>query len=193
MDSKERKKWLPKPYLLGFGAARSIAGISDLVGSEEVIHNLYRHPLRQGSRYAEKYSQLDDFYSFGVLLLELAMWTSLVAKGEDGSKKLDEQQSEVLTAGLWKSVKVEPAPENHTRAFREMIAKYVPATMGSRFAEVIETCLTCLESDPAKQTEGAIVLREANQHGCQEVCLAFEERVLLELEEIEQSLSRRGE
>jgi hypothetical protein len=191
---------LPKPFLLGFGAARSLEATSELVGTDEILHNLYRHPIRQGTQYLEKYTQLDDVYSFGVILLEVAMWGSLVETTRDGEKMLNKSGFEILDQTRWKSIKLESTPNSYPEAFLRMAEKWASITMGGRFVEVILTCLTCLESDPANRLASASYLWEANKKGPEQtreadekrreqICLAFEEHVLIPLEELEQTVS----
>ena len=75
------------PYLCGFEFARPDGGRSLSIAVEDFEQNVYRHPDRQGapSKYHTKYH---DLYSYGILLLEVGLWT-LVSKCFDAKVKKD--------------------------------------------------------------------------------------------------------
>lgn len=195
----DREKDLTDPHLLGFGGARWISDESDLVGSVRVEKNLYRHPKRQGAKYTEKDTILDDIYAVGVILLEIGMWRSLLAtkkKDTTFSRDIDSNGVEKVDITLWASVSAVPKGsktlpsdfdwKETPKTYRRMAKRRVSVVLGARFVRVIETCLSCLED--SDRTEGAEELRQAHEKGAAEVSLVFEERVLFELEQIEQAL-----
>ena len=63
-----------EPYLVGFEFSRPSKGISDNAYVEDFALNVYRHPARQGAP-SEYHAKKHDLYSYGILLLEVGMWT----------------------------------------------------------------------------------------------------------------------
>ena len=57
-------------FLIGFESFRSAARDTSLMGDQDWVHNIYRHPERMGQFPAEAYKMQHDIYSFGVCLLE---------------------------------------------------------------------------------------------------------------------------
>ena len=71
-----------KAYLVGFERSRPAAAHTSLTGGMIWDRNLYRHPRRQGLKPDLPYSMQHDIYSFGVCLLEIGIWDSLVIPSE---------------------------------------------------------------------------------------------------------------
>ena len=71
-----------KAYLVGFERTRPATAHTVLMSDRIWDHNLYRHPRRQGLRPSIPYIMQHDIYSFGVCLLEIGIWDSLVMSSE---------------------------------------------------------------------------------------------------------------
>jgi hypothetical protein len=63
------------PFLGGFDLARPNTSASLGRYVEDVAFNVYRHPARQGPS-REGHRKIHDYYSLGVILLELGLWQS---------------------------------------------------------------------------------------------------------------------
>lgn len=75
-SQNQRIVW-SRPYLVGFEYSRPDKPDESSEKLEQSTRfNLYRHPLSQGSPN-ETYRKLFDYYSFGVMLLEIGMWRSV--------------------------------------------------------------------------------------------------------------------
>ena len=132
---------LGSSYLVGFEAFRNAEGHTLRRGDDSWERNLYRHPRRQGASPDEYYIMQHDICSLGVCLLELGLWESFVLYNDfDPSGPsptllaLSENQS-VSEAASTKDVLVSLAWAD------------LPKRMGSRYARVVQTCLTCLDED----------------------------------------------
>ncbi|KAI1404500.1 hypothetical protein F4819DRAFT_447793 [Hypoxylon fuscum] len=67
-----------EPFLSGFDYARMLGQSSTHRRPEDnAMFDLYRHPDRQGYPPALSHTKKHDIYSFGILLLEIALWTSV--------------------------------------------------------------------------------------------------------------------
>jgi hypothetical protein len=72
---------------MGFQRVRKDEADTTPILGTDGSENIYRHPSRQGTGYAEdKFSMLHDINSLGVCLLEIAMWRSFVEWNSNGLK-----------------------------------------------------------------------------------------------------------
>ena len=157
----------PRPpetaVLVGFEELRNAGGRTRHSGDEDWEKNLYRHPLRQTKHPQAKYEMRHDIYSIGVCLLEIGLWESFVVYDEKNSKP---RESDFLLEALTRycsSVDFESKMDDdddekgETRAggdpevikgfLIELARGMLRQKMGTRFSEVVETCLTCLDAD----------------------------------------------
>jgi len=76
---------LGRPFLIGYGAARSPQGVYSIgnedvrIEDEEFAQSLFCHPDRQGDTAGDRlrYQMCHDQYSLGVVLLEIGLWMPL--------------------------------------------------------------------------------------------------------------------
>jgi hypothetical protein len=84
-----------------------------------------------------------DIYSLGVCLLEIGLWQSLIATQIHGPDKPGE------ALRLPSQNNAGPVPQWHSVEMKEHLVdlarKELPQRMGTRYAEVVVTCLTCLD------------------------------------------------
>jgi serine/threonine protein kinase len=129
-------------FLIGFESFRSAAGDTSLLGDGDWAHNIYRHPERMGEFPAEAYRMQHDIYSLGVCLLEIGLWEPLVEyAGWDASSEPEYGRvcrDFVATNRPWVLFK---------DYLVELAESELPRRMGDRYAEVVVTCLTCLDRD----------------------------------------------
>lgn len=127
--------------LVGFQVIRNADGRTYPVIDRKWESNLYRHPLRQGNN-VDYYMMQHDIYSLGVCLLEIGLWESLVAYNPDGAAQpstalsLTEDRSQLKNPNILKEHLVTLSRSNMLRA-----------KMGTKYSEVVETCLTYLDED----------------------------------------------
>jgi hypothetical protein len=124
----------PMLCLVGFKVLRYADGITNAakLGSR---YWLYQHPQRHGPDRSTFVMQ-HDIYSLGVCLLEIGLWESLLSS----EGKID--PSDLLKLG-----DANPTP---ARVKDEMVAisrTRLRIQMGDKYSKVVETCLTCLDSD----------------------------------------------
>ncbi|KAL5341930.1 hypothetical protein BJX70DRAFT_386392 [Aspergillus crustosus] len=140
-------------FLVGFDAFRAVDAGTLMGGDMSWARNVYLHPTRQGINPSQKYNMQHDIYSLGVCLLEIGLWESFVEydddNGTNGSPqtKFGEsysnfqawcrtQDSVVPFVVLAELLKVYLVGQAKTR---------LAPRMGDRYAEVVVSCLTCLD------------------------------------------------
>ncbi|KAI1211534.1 uncharacterized protein F4807DRAFT_472988 [Annulohypoxylon truncatum] len=68
------------PYLFGFGYTREYdytSLIPTQPGRGTTVYDVYKHPDRQGYPPLKSHTRYHDIYSFGLLLVEIALWTPI--------------------------------------------------------------------------------------------------------------------
>lgn len=131
---------LLSPFLVGFERFRKDGGHTTLMGSSDWKQNMYAHPKRYGLSPVDAYVMQHDIYSLGVCLLEIGLWESFISYKEQADQPT---LSHILTPPT------QEASDQLSTAFKEqflaLARKSLPARMGTRYAGVVETCLTCLD------------------------------------------------
>lgn len=142
-------------FLVGFDAFRASGAGTIMGGDMSWDRNVYRHPNRQGMDPSEKYTMQHDIYSLGVCLLEIGLWEPFVEYTTEAefhgppqakfgklyyefrswSNRKGERASFSALAFQLKDYLVELA---HTR---------LSPRMGDRYAQIVVSCLTCLDDD----------------------------------------------
>jgi len=134
-------------YLVGFENFRREEGRTHRTGDDAVERNLYRHPSRQGYSPREDYIMQHDIYSLGVCLLEVGLWYSFI---EYSSR----DQAPVFADHLGISEQRGSEATHQLKEFgKELLLsharKELRQCMGTKYAEIVETCLTCLDPENA--------------------------------------------
>ncbi|KAL9084941.1 MAG: hypothetical protein Q9165_007807 [Trypethelium subeluteriae] len=132
---------LGSAFLIGFEKIRPEEGASRLIGDNAWEKNLYRHPERQGVRLQAPYVMQHDIYSLGVCLLEIGLWQSFVHYNDTDSDHAEPGSLEFAGDALDSSSRAESV-KNELVALAE---EKLPNSMGSRYAMIVKTCLTCLD------------------------------------------------
>ncbi|KAI0438914.1 hypothetical protein F4803DRAFT_533118 [Xylaria telfairii] len=128
-------------FLVGFGDFRAEYGRSAMRGDHLWERNLYRHPSRQGATPQDDYRMQHDIYSLGVCLLEIGLWEPFVEYDDEGATRR-------LGSALQLPPNSEPSAYllvNMKDNFVALSRNSLPKFMGTEFAEIVETCLTCLD------------------------------------------------
>jgi hypothetical protein len=131
-------------FLVGFENFRRDEGWTQRRGDDAVDRNLYRHPSRQGFNPRDDYEMRHDVYSLGVCLLEIGLWSSFVQYEPGASPR---RLSNLITASSDKrdtSVRIH-LPDQVKDSFVALARHRLPGSMGDEYAEIVETCLTCLD------------------------------------------------
>ncbi|KAH8693007.1 hypothetical protein BGW36DRAFT_410172, partial [Talaromyces proteolyticus] len=131
-------------FLIGFDSFRSAEGKTLRKGDLAWERCLYQHPGRIGPTAREDYIMQHDIYSLGVCLLELGLWESFVLYSE---KDLGLSDGQVLTT------RTTPAPslrsDRSSSLYQDRLLSLargeLRTIMGTRYSEVVVTCLTCLD------------------------------------------------
>lgn len=133
-------------FLVGFKAIRKVDGKTIRAGDGAWERNFYRHPQRQGLHPDQDYMMQHDIYSLGVCLLEIGLWESFLDYQNDETKE-HANPSPVLTHPTLR----ENADFRHPSAIKNSLVALardaLPLKMGEKYAEVVVTCLTCLDED----------------------------------------------
>ena len=132
---------LGNAFLVGFQQVRGAERHSIRLSDDAWERNLYRHPSRQGYNPNVNYIMQHDIYGLGVCLLELGLWKSFVSYDAND----DAMQTDSLDLPD-KIVELRQAPmlKDHLVS---LARDHLPSAMGTRYAKIVETCLTCLDED----------------------------------------------
>jgi hypothetical protein len=130
-------------FLIGFESFRSAGGQTNWMGRDpDWEHNIYRHPERMGEFPAEEYRMQHDIYSLGVCLLEIGMWEPLVEYSGDEANATPEYGR--VCRDFLKKREPWVCFKDHLVGLAQ---NELPRRMGDRYADVVLTCLTCLDKD----------------------------------------------
>lgn len=135
-------------FLVGFEEFRPDAGWTQRHGDDFIERNIYRHPSRQGPNPEEDYIMQHDIYSLGVCLLEIGLWRSLLSYDPEASHPLDSKLFDIAPDERNSQIRGFVMTQAKDR-FLSLSQTMLPQYMGSRYAEIVETCLTCLDPDNA--------------------------------------------
>jgi hypothetical protein len=174
-----RGKTAGKLYLIGFEFARKEDEASTRIGDDTWWKNLYRHPQRQGVHPEIDFNILHDIYSLGVVLLEIALWRSLVLEETDDntSEKRYVVNRDAVKISDKKTGRLKD-PEEIKKIFVDKAADFIPQVFGDKYRDVVEMCLNCLDKGGLKDIENA-----KDQDGIT-VGMAYIEKILTTLDEI---------
>lgn len=109
---------LDKPYFLGYLNSRPNDDSAFTEYVESPVEMAYQHPEYTGGRGSVRYRLQFDYYSLGLILLEIGRWESL----ENMSEMLDDR-------------------EEMLKKLRNDQAKHLSRRMGGIYQKVVETCL----------------------------------------------------
>ena len=130
-------------FLVGFEGFRAAEGQTLKSGDSVWGNNVYRHPRRRGPKPDDYYIMQHDIYSLGVCLLEIGLWESFVVYDQDKTSL----PSAFFSALLESSSLLKSAPMENL--LEEVARRILPQRMGTKYARIVETCLTCLDEGNA--------------------------------------------
>lgn len=144
---KKGNEALGPSFLVGFERFRSASSATYLLGDSSWERNMYRHPSRQGVRPEASYKMQHDIYSLGVCLLELGLWTSFVAS----TGTFD------ASASVWASLnlpqRLSACSSDYDKgvemklALAQLAKDQLPRRMGTKYTDIVVSCLTCLDDE----------------------------------------------
>ncbi|KAI5843054.1 hypothetical protein DFP73DRAFT_553161 [Morchella snyderi] len=143
MFESDSRRSLGSPFLIGFQKARPAIGFTAYLGDKAWEENIYRHPDRQGEFHQTVYKMEHDVYSLGVCLLEIALWESFVVWTEDNQPRMTEISDYLLRPS--EDGKQVRSYEIKARMVK-MAEERVPRILGSKYTDVVISCLTCLDT-----------------------------------------------
>ncbi|KAM5358782.1 hypothetical protein ACJZ2D_014990 [Fusarium nematophilum] len=136
-------------FLVGFENFRRENGWTQRRGDDTLDRNLYRHPSRQGACPREDYVMQHDIYSLGVCLLEIGLWGSFIAYNPRGGQDAECLPTNLLLGSVPGAMdQGDIGPYLLTRGQERLLflaRSCLPEVMGTKYAEIVETCLTCLD------------------------------------------------
>jgi hypothetical protein len=137
---------LGDPFLIGFDRTRSEKTVSTGKGELDIADCLYHHPERWGRISGMRFSMLHDIYSLGIVLLEIALWDSMIVwlPKEFGLSEryiawkfircmFDERE------GCLKQKYTAVDVQTELISFAK---RYVPSIMGEGYTNVVVSCLS---------------------------------------------------
>ncbi len=182
LEESEDKRFphhVGNPLIIHFGGFRSISEVSARIGDANPEREIYRHPSRQGKNLQLPQNFRHDIYSLGVVLLEICLWANFINRQDRTSKVLfpEGKSPEKIQQNLIKCAKTQAA-----------------RSLGSLFAQVITTCLQCVETAKGLdandanpmlgQTTGVQLLEDRNKRAGIAMGVKFLEDVVQRLENI---------
>jgi hypothetical protein len=121
-----------EPYLMGFQQSRQSRPGAYSDGSITTKERAFVHPSYQdGVRFHSAF----DYYSLGVILLEIALWRPI---------------DKVLALGT---------SADALRLLLEYAAKYVPKRMGTGYCEVVVACLNFHHHNNSEKRESSLLMK----------------------------------
>ncbi|KAJ5671980.1 hypothetical protein N7507_001107 [Penicillium longicatenatum] len=147
----------PSTFLVGFDSFRAANADTVLQGSGAWELDIYNHPQRQGEHPSDAYKMQHDIYSLGVCLLEIGLWQSFVQFPTLATecKPHPSKVFEAFIARLNSSedmsqafpVLLSAAPVDFKDYLLELARIELPRRVGDKYAEIVVTCLTCLDQE----------------------------------------------
>ena len=132
-------------FLIGFDSFRTAEGRTLRKGDSAWERCLYQHPSRMGSMAAADYIMQHDIYSLGVCLLELGLWNSFVVY-DDQELSLPAAGDSEGTNATQSSILGTDLPQSSFKDRLLSLARgELRSRMGTRYSEIVVTCLTCLD------------------------------------------------
>lgn len=138
---RDHNSKLGSAFLVGFENIRTEEGWTRFQSDLDWEKNLYRHPKRQGVQLQDRYIMQHDIYSLGVCLLEIGLWSSFVQyfdHSPDPTRSQGYKFYEAVPQGA-------SSPESVKQQLLSLAGDPLRRQMGSKYAHVVETCLTCLD------------------------------------------------
>ena len=132
-------------FLIGFDSFRMVDGRTLYKGNSTWERCLYQHPSRMGSTLTECYVMQHDIYSLGVCLLELGLWDSLIVYDDKQSSLPNDGPA--VSAARSPTLGIDLPPLYFKDRLLSLARQELRSRMGTRYSEIVVTCLTCLDPE----------------------------------------------
>lgn len=136
----------PSAFLAGFEKFRLDGGLTAKLGDDSWAQNVYCHPDRCGTSLNQAYIMQHDIYSLGVCLLEIGLWQSFIHQNRPGTGFNDLFESTDSSQRLFASL-VGINYASVKDGLVSMAESRLPSRVGTLYANVVKTCLTCLDTE----------------------------------------------
>ncbi|OQE35336.1 hypothetical protein PENCOP_c013G04988 [Penicillium coprophilum] len=139
---KSHESSIGSAFLIGFDSFRMASGKTLRKGEASWERSLYQHPDRIGTVSTKDYIMQHDIYSLGVCLLELGLWESFVSYDDlilDGNENAPTPTRASILGmdqGLYFQKHLLFLAQGELRK-----------RMGTKYSDVVVTCLTCLDPE----------------------------------------------
>jgi len=138
--SKKKYHQFPRavgePYLVGYDGVRKDDAETKRLSVGEEGKRVYLHPDRHRLAVGDEYRMKHDVYSLGVMLLEIATWSSFVdAEGNVTERRLKDARGDLLPPG------------DLQRVFLTKAQSQIPRHLGAKYKEAVVACLKGLEEE----------------------------------------------
>lgn len=136
------------PYLTSWSLLRKATGLtSGPPVSAGYVHDLYRHPKRQGIQPEQRYNIGHDIYSLGVCLLEISLWEPFFDRDGQPSQLYRNMATELgnISFENVQSTEKMMAPWIMHKVLIALAKIEAPPRVGLGVSNLIVACLTCLE------------------------------------------------
>jgi hypothetical protein len=164
-------------FLVGFEVFRMADGRSYGYRDTSWEKNIYHYPFQQGLTQ-EYYVMQHDIYTLGVCLLEIGLWESFVVTDQEGG---DPRPGHGIDFSSALCIMDEFKRALHIKDLLITAAQEkLPVAVGSRYSNVVVSCLTCLDKD----NQGLGDESEFRDPDDVIIGVRYIERVLLELQRI---------
>ena len=160
-----------EPYLTGFDLVRKVDDTSARLETKDCKENIYLHPDRHRLQPGDEFTMLHDIYSLGVVLLEIACWSSFTNINGIGKYLVKPHTVKENSKDIVKSKHLEP--DNLKRQYIRLAKKQIPPNLGSNYYELVEACLDGLADEDGTPHDSKVALGSS-----------YMEQVVAKLEEI---------
>lgn len=131
-------------FLAGFENFRKADGLMQKRGDVSPSNNLYRHASRQGAQPSAEYVLQHNIYSLEVCLLETGLWQSFIEYPAEGQPHPASFFGFPPWTNYFEALGRQQAEGKDM--FMALTRNEIPHRMGSKYAEIVDTCLTCLDA-----------------------------------------------
>jgi hypothetical protein len=126
-----------KPFLFGFTKTRAF-GEKISYPDEDILSNVYRHPLRWEPQPKSRHNALHDLYSLGIVMLEIGMWRLIPSLLSPTGRTED------FDVSKWTSTKV----QDHLKKWAQ---QPLASVMGTPYQQIV---LALLDAKPESTSIG---------------------------------------
>ncbi len=133
------------PYITAFHTTRRDLDPTDCTNHTMDARRraIYYHPRDQEERRIDRYRMLDDIFSLGVCLFEVALWRSLFVWDPNERDYVHDDTFIELSdgCGKWDGMRLSEKAEARTNELIRAAEELIPGTMGPVYTRAVVACL----------------------------------------------------